>query len=322
VKKKVLILGVSSFGGLSAMNFFYEKNFEIVGTYNKMQNIGKIYQKNIKLKKIELPKDIVKLIQIIKNFKPHYILDFASVCMVNESWDYPENYFSINVVPKIKLIKEISNFKFIKKFVYISTPEVFGKNKNDLKEDLNDFKPSTPYATSKLAVENIIRNYSFSKKFVIVRFSNFYGPRQPNYRLIPKIIISLKKNIKFPLHGSGKSLRNFIYSEDFCSGIYKVLLKKNTLSVYHFSGSSFYTVRDIIVKICKIMDKNPNKYILKTHGRISQDPVYFLNSEKTRKHLNWIPKFSITRGLKKTVDYFVANHNILKKRPNYYKHFI
>ena len=131
--------------------------------------------------------------------------------MVGESWLNPDKYFKINVNSKIDLIRGLKDVKFLKKYIYISTPEIFGSKSKKIDEFFSEFNPSTPYACSKLASELNFRYAFLYQNFPIIisRFSNFYGPNQPIYRLIPKVIMSIKKNKKFSLEGGGQSVRNF-----------------------------------------------------------------------------------------------------------------
>ena len=321
-KENILILGVSSFSGATLENFLSKKNYKIIGTYNKknkleLELIKK--QKNLKLIKINLEKETTKLKKLINKFKPKFILDFASICMVNESWEYPEKYFNINLISRINIFNKKSNFKFLKKYIYISTPEIFGSTKSKIKEIENIYNPSTPYALSKMSVEiylkQLFKYYGFP--LIIGRFSNFYGPGQPFYRLIPKIIYTQKNNITFKLHGGGKSKRNFLYSSDFCKGIEKMLKKGIVGKTYHFSGSKFYSMLEIyntIIKILKV--KNPKLKISK--DRIGKDKNYFLDGKSTSKTLNWKAKTPIVIGLKKTISFYLNNLNNFK---HYNKNF-
>lgn len=316
-KENILILGVSSFSGATLTNFFSNKNYNIIGTYNKKNKLELELlkkQKNLKIIKINLENDAIKLKKIINKFKPKFILDFASICMVNESWEFPEKYFKINLLSKIEIFNKKSNFKFLKKYIYISTPEIFGSTKNKIKEKENIFNPSTPYALSKLSAEiylkQLFKYYSFP--LIIGRFSNFYGPGQAFYRLIPKIIYTLKNNITFELHGGGKSRRNFLYSSDFCEGIEKILIKGKIGETYHFSGSKFYSILEIYNKIVKILRiKNPKLKISK--DRVGKDKNYFLDGKNTSKTLNWKAKTPIVIGLKKTINFYLKNFNNLKQ---------
>ena len=107
MKTKVLILGSSSFAGSSFTDFLIQKKkYKILGTYNSKKNLKKLIFKDklvkFKLVKLDLNKEKNSLLKIIKSFKPEFIFDFASVCMVNESWDYPNYYLRVNLNSKIR----------------------------------------------------------------------------------------------------------------------------------------------------------------------------------------------------------------------------
>lgn len=327
MKKKVLILGSSSFSGASMVNFLLsKKNVLVYGTYRrkKIQSyLPYTHNKNYKSFKafqIDFLKSPKKLLNIIKNFKPEYIIDFASICMVNQSWNNPKIYFQINVLFKAEMLIQLKKFNFLKKYIYISTPEIFGSSNKFIHEDNNNFNPSTPYATSKLSAEILLKNYfNFYKLPIIIsRFSNFYGPGQPVYRLIPKIIACIDKNKKFSVEGNGRSKRNFIFSHDFCNGIYKVMIIGKVGNTYHFSGDKFYKVLDIIKTVCGLKLFKLSKLIKKTKGRIGQDLVYKLGSIKTRRALGWKPIYSLEKGLNEIIMYHNKNFvNISKKLLTY-----
>ena len=116
--------------------------------------------------------------------------------MVNQSWENLETYININILYKSFLLQKIKKFKFLKKYIYISTPEIFGSSKL-IKENCDIYNPSTPYATSKLCFELLLKNFAknFNAPIIIARFSNFFGPGQPLYRLIPKLITCIDNKI-------------------------------------------------------------------------------------------------------------------------------
>ena len=319
MKEKILILGSSSFSGASLVNFLLnKKKYLVSGTYRRKkikQFLPYVYNKNVKSFK-EFQVDFLgnpkKIIKIISTLKPDYIIDFASICMVNESWKNPEVYFKTNVLQKAEILKYLSSINFLKKYIYISTPEVFGSLKKYANENNLIYNPSTPYATSKLSAEILLKNYfSFYKlPIVISRFSNFYGPGQPAYRLIPKIISCIDTKSKFPVEGNGQSKRNFIFSEDFCNGIYKIIIQGKVGKTYHFSGNKFYSVLDVIKTICDLKSVNLKNLIKKIPGRIGQDLLYKLGSFETRKVLKWKPVYSLRKGLKEVIMYH--NKNLIK----------
>ena len=312
MKPKILVLGSSSFSGASMVKYLLDNNkYSVYGTFRRKKVSTYLpykFSKNFRLfkeYKIDLTKNSAQLLNLIAKIKPKFIIDFASICMVNESWKNSQIYFQTNVSSKIKMIEYLSQSNFLKKYVYISTPEIFGSSKKFIHENHSIFNPSTPYATSKLSAEILLRNYfSYSNlPLIISRFSNFYGPGQPLYRLIPKIIACIDSKNKFPIQGNGQSKRNFIFSYDFCNGINKILSKGKIGEIYHFSGNSFDSVMDTVKYLCDLKAYNVKKLIKKTKSRISQDLVYKLNSKKTRKALNWKPVYTLKKGLKEIIIY-------------------
>tara|TARA_B100000902_G_scaffold394946_1_gene452364 strand:- start:6282 stop:7280 length:999 start_codon:yes stop_codon:yes gene_type:complete len=311
---KVLILGISSFAGASLGNHLLKNsNYQIFGTYNNKRKLpfelflkkNKNFKK-LKLIKLDLKKNTNRLNKIIAIIKPNYIIDFASICMVNESWIFPEYYFKVNLFSKINFIKNLDKIKSLKKYIYISTPEIFGSNKKLIKENSMSFNPSTPYASSKLAVElflnNFIKNSNF--KIIIARFSNFYGRGQPMHRLIPKLVYCINNKKKFSLHGSGKTKRDFIFDEDFNSGIFKIIKIGKIGKRYHFSGNKYISIRNLIKKVIKIKKYSWSKLISQSKERIGKDKYYFLDCKKTRSALNWKCKTSLDSGIIKTITFY------------------
>tara|TARA_B100001939_G_scaffold345839_1_gene363340 strand:+ start:924 stop:1928 length:1005 start_codon:yes stop_codon:yes gene_type:complete len=328
MKKKILILGSSSFSGASTVNYLLNKNsYQIFGTYRKKKrNCYLPYKYNKKKKnfrqyKIDFLKNSNNLINIIKKVRPEVIIDFASICMVNESWKNSGTYFQINVLSKTKMIEFLSNSKFLKKYIYISTPEIFGSSKKYIDEKSSLFSPQTPYATSKLSFENLLKNYekNFGFPLIISRFSNFYGPGQPLYRLIPKLINCVDYKKKFTLQGNGLSKRNFIFSNDFSSGIEKMILKGKIGKTYHFSGKKFYSVNDIIRNVCDLKSYDKKKLVKKIKSRVGQDFIYKLGSNMTMRELNWKPVYTLKKGLQEIMFYHKKYLNIFSKKDLLYQ---
>lgn len=319
--KKVLILGINSFSGATYAKYIQHKKYDLFGVYHKKKdNIYTLYnEKKFKLKKISNLK-AVKLSNYISQINPDIIIDFASICMVNESWKYQKYYNKVNVLSKKILIDALEKKKFSGKYIYISTPEIFGSCEL-IKENSKKFKPSTPYALSKLKAEKLFLNSFKKKKFpiIICRFSNFYGPGQPIFRLIPKLCVTLDLNKKFSIHGDGSSVRNFIFSSDFCKGIDLAISKGQIGNCYHFSGKEKISIRDIIKKICKLKKKNYNKSIKYSPDRKTVDQVYFLSTSKTEKLLDWKPKINLEKGLKQTINFYKKKLFLLKKMKFEYK---
>jgi dTDP-glucose 4,6-dehydratase len=324
MKKKVLILGISSFGGANFANYLLKKtNFKIFGTLNNKKKLpfdlflkkNKRY-KFLKLFKLDLTKNNNKLEKLTKKISPNYIIDFASICMVNESWINPKHYFQINFYSKINFIKNLYQQKKLVKYIYIGTPEIFGSDNKPIKESWMMYNPSTPYASSKLALEMFLNNFIQNPiyKIIIARFSNFYGRGQPIHRLIPRLVYCINKRGKFPLHGNGKTKRNFIFEDDFNRGLMKVITNGKIGSKYHFSGEKYFTIKDVIKEVLHIKKYSWDKLIEQSVERKGKDKNYYLDCTKTKRELHWKCKIGLKIGIKKTVKYYDSIINNINKK--------
>lgn len=324
MKKKILILGISSFGGASFANYLLKKtNFKIFGTFNNKKKLpfdlflkkNKRY-KFLKLFKLDLTKNNNNLENLTKKISPNYIIDFASICMVNESWIHPKHYFQINFFSKINFIKNLYQQKKLVKYIYIGTPEIFGSNNKPIAEYSKLYNPSTPYASSKLSLEMFLNSFIQNPiyKIIIARFSNFYGRGQPIHRLIPRLVYCINKKKKFPLHGSGETKRNFIFEDDFNCGLKKVITNGKIGSKYHFSGEKYYTIKDIIKNVLHIKKYSWDKLIDQKIERKGKDKNYYLDCAKTKRELGWKSRVDIKNGIKKTVKYYDSIINEVNKK--------
>jgi dTDP-glucose 4,6-dehydratase len=310
--KKIFIIGSNSFSGSSLVNSLLNKKiYKIYGCYNSKKKdfylpyMSNKYKKNFKDFKINFLIDSQKLNNLIFKLKPQIIIDFASICNVQESWFNPKNYFDINCRSRLNLIQASKKFNFLKKYIYISTPEIFGSSNKTIDEYEANFNPTTPYAISKLSTELTFKAYYRFFKFpvCIARFSNFYGPGQSLKRLIPKAINSIDKKVKFPLDGKGNSIRDFIFTDDFCEGINLIIKKGKVGNNYHFSSNKFYKVKDIIKMICQLKGISYKNFIEFKKDRIGKDKSYKLSCNKTIRELKWKPQYKLKKGIKMVIDY-------------------
>ena len=238
--KHIIVLGSNSFAGSSFIDYALNKNYKIIGISRSKEKSklelkykdNPLKKKNFKFYRLDINKDINKIIKIIKKIKKFlFIIDFAGQGMLAESWFNPDQWFKTNVISKINLIEGLKKIK-INKYIRISTPEVYGSSNKMLLEENVD-NPTTPYALTHSTIDKYLKlqKKEFNFPVLILRFSNFYGEYQPIYRIIPKTIISILKGKKLSLHGGGLSSRSFIYIDDFSNAIFKAInLKKKTNS--------------------------------------------------------------------------------------------
>ena len=240
--------------------------------------------------------------------------------MVAQSWDFPEDWMKTNVMSFSKLINKLSRIDFIEKFVHVTTPEVYG-NCLGLVDEKTIKNPSTPYAISRAASDMIVDCYYkfFKFPFFGTRAANVYGEGQQLYRIIPKTIIKILNKQKLELHGGGTSERNFIHMEDVCSATY-LLMKKGVIGeYYHISGNELISIRELVTKICDMLNVKFEDSVKIIDDRVGKDLYYKLNSSKINK-LGWKDLIKLENGLLKTIKWVKDNYDFLKHEPDEYIH--
>ncbi len=329
MKKKILILGSNSFSGNHLARYLLDKKYFVIGCslsdqskpkFNSLMQVSKKNRSNFKFEKVNINKNLNKIKKIASTYKPSIIIDFLGQGMVAESWEHPFLTFNTNVLSKIKLYNFLSRQKYLKKYIKISTPEVFGsaKIKNS---NFKKYNPSTPYALSHSTIENylLLLFNQFSFPVIITRFANFYGPFQKLYRLIPLAIHKASNKKKFYLHGGGKSRRSFIYSDDFCQGIYKIIIKAKVGECYQFSSKEYFTIKKIVEKIYKKKKLNPKKFIVNVKDRPGKDKDYKIFDNDTRRKLKWKNKTSIDKGIDEVIKWHDKFKNNFNKKDEKFK---
>ena len=322
--KKIIVLGSNSFAGSCYVDYLLNKNYRIYGFSRsaERQKIFLKYQynkniKNFKFIRFNINNNLNVLKKFLKKNKVDFIIDFLGQGMVAESWNNPHHWYKTNILSKVKLYDLLSKNRKFKKYIRISTPEAIGNVKGFISEDTKS-NPSTPYAISHLTQDLTLSAYfKFNKfPFVISRFSNFYGPHQQPHRIIPKTLYCIFNKQKLSLHGGGKSIRSFIYIDDFCEGIYRSMTKGRPGEIYNFTNREYVSVYWLVKKICFLTKVNFEKLVKFSKDRPTKDRSYKMNPQKAEKKLNWKPKHSLEDGLKKTIKWYKDNKNktsILRK---------
>ena len=234
------------------------------------------------------------------------IINFAAESHVDRSILNAKPFIDSNIIGVFTILEILKNQK--KRLVHISTDEVFGSLETDSADENYRFNPSSPYSASKASSELLINSYVVTHDIdaVITRCTNNYGPQQFLEKLIPKAIILAAHNIPVPVYNGGKGIRDWIFVDDHCNAIMKVLHKGKKGESYNISASNEIDVLTIIKQILSIMNKDISNYEL-SEDRPGHDFRYSLDSSKIRKELNWSPKVSFEEGIKTTVEWYLKN---------------
>ena len=235
------------------------------------------------------------------------IVNFAAETHVDRSIANPKSFIETNILGTFSLLE--SSRKYNKKFVHISTDEIYGdlENKESFNED-DILKPSNPYSATKAAADLLVGSYkrTYGIDCIITRCTNNFGPNQFPEKLIPKTIIRASKNLKIPLYGDGNQIRSWIHVLDHVAAIDDLISKGKSGEIYNITAWNEISNRDIVKKILKIMNK-PSTLIEFVPDRPGHDKHYSINSSKIKKEINWIPKYDLDDALKETVNWYLSN---------------
>jgi dTDP-glucose 4,6-dehydratase len=247
-----------------------------------------------------------------------YVVNFAAANVVADSWKYPQDYFRVNVLEQIPLWDAMVKSP-PRKYVHISTPEVYGSTQSTITEHFN-FRPSTPYATSRAAAELLLLNYVSQYKLpvVITRAANVYGEDQQLYRLIPKLAHTILSGGKFSLEGGGKSIRGFIHVNDCCRAIETIAYRGTVGEAYHIAPAETAWIQDIVQMVCNKMEARYRDVVDITEDRPGKDMVYSLDASKLRA-LGWFPVIPLEAGIERVTKWIKRDWDRLQRQPTVFE---
>ena len=235
------------------------------------------------------------------------IVNFAAETHVDRSIANPKPFLETNILGTYSLLE--SARKYDKKFIHISTDEIYGdlENKESFNED-DILKPSNPYSATKAAADLLVGSYkrTYGIDSIITRCTNNFGPNQFPEKLIPKTIIRASQDLKIPLYGDGNQIRSWIHVIDHVSAIDALISRGKSGEIYNITAWNEISNKDIVEKILKIM-KKPSDLIEFVPDRPGHDKHYSIDSSKIKNELNWIPKFNFDDALVQTVNWYVEN---------------
>ena len=337
--KKFLVIGSNSFSGAHFVNQLLLKGNQVCGVsrsaepdkvflpYKWGENIVQINDSkktidNFKFYSLDLNTSINKIDNLLDEFQPEYVVNFASQGMVAQSWLNPTHWYQTNVVSQVELHDVLRKKNFLKKYVHVTTPEVYGSTDEGwIKESFN-FNPTTPYAVSRAACDMHLMSFLKAYDFPVVftRAANVYGPGQQLYRVIPRALLSALTGKTFNLNGGGLSKRSFIYIEDVVNATIDITLKAEPGSSWHISTNEALSIKDLIHKICTLTKVNFQEIVNIDEERLGKDQNYLLDSEKIRSIFNWEDKVNLDEGITKTLNWVKSNLVALKELPWEYQH--
>ncbi len=246
--------------------------------------------------------------KIIDEHKIDAIINFAAESHVDRSIDAPRIFLETNTLGTQALL-EVAADQQITRFVQISTDEVYGSlGAQGRFTESSRLQPNSPYAASKAAADLICRAYhqTFGLPVMITRCSNNYGPYQFPEKLIPLMIANALEQKPLPVYGDGQNVRDWIYVDDHCRAIDRVLRNGQPGEVYNIGGKSELPNIELVKTLLAQLEK-PESLIEFVPDRLGHDRRYAIDASKIIKELDWQPSVNFAEGINRTIDWYLKS---------------
>lgn len=309
--KKYLVTGGAGFIGSNFIRYLFEKYSDI-----RIINLDKLtYAGNPdNIKDFENRPDY-KFVQgdignsdLVAEFMKgcDYVVNFAAESHVDRSIGSPDDFIKTDVYGTFVLLKNAHKFK-IKKFIQISTDEVYGSIEDGSFVETDPLMPSSPYSASKAGADRLAYSYfvTYNLPIIITRCSNNFGPYQYPEKLIPLFVTNAIEDKKLPIYGDGLNVRDWVYVKDHCDAVDFIMQHGKDGEVYNIGGGNERNNLQITELILKDLNK-PNDLKKFVDDRLGHDRRYSLNCEKLA-NLGWEPKFNFEEAMAITINWYREN---------------
>ncbi len=314
----ILVTGGCGFIGSNFINYYFKKNKCQIVNLDAMyycankNNINNDITLDNNYHFYEGNTNDMKLINLIlEKHNIEYVINFAAQSHVQDSFDDSIKYTYDNIVGTHTLLECCRKYGKIKKFLHVSTDEVYGESMLDVNEkhktEHSILCPTNPYAATKAGAELIAQSYNHSFGFpvIITRGNNVYGPNQYPEKLISKFIKLLKENKKVTIQGDGSCVRAFLHSYDTSTAFECILKYGKVGDIYNIGCDegmeySVLDVAKILIKKIKQTD-DYDKWINYIEDRPFNDKRYYISNKKLRD-LHWDIKVNFEDGINNLID--------------------
>jgi len=327
----IMVLGANSFSGQDFVDLLLDETpCRVVGVSRSPQRsplfIRCLARQNGALSRyayhaLDMNTAMPALLKLLDCERPAYLVNFAAQSEVAPSWEYPEHWFATNTVALAQLVNHLRQHDWLKRYLHISSPEVYGSCVGTVREDA-PLNPSTPYAASKAAADMLLETYRRQFDFPVmwVRATNVYGARQQLFKIIPRSAIYLKLGRPIELHGGGRAIKSYIHIRDVSRGELAVLRDGRIGRTYHLAPENGVAVRDVVRAICRRADKSFDDCVRMVDERPGQDAAYVIDATRARDELHWSPDVSLETGLDEVVSWVDQHWSDIRVLPLQYQH--
>ena len=265
--------------------------------------------------------------QLLAQHRPRAVVNFAAESHVDRSIHGPEDFIQTNIVGTFRLLEAVRAYwlalpeadKTAFRFLHVSTDEVYGSLTKDDPPfaETNRYEPNSPYSASKAASDHLVRawHHTYGLPVVTTNCSNNYGPYHFPEKLIPLMIVNALAGKPLPVYGDGQQIRDWLYVKDHCSAIRRVLEAGTLGETYNIGGWNEKPNIEIVHTVCALLDELRPKVdgssyatqITYVTDRPGHDRRYAIDARKIERELGWKPAETFETGIRKTVEWYLAN---------------
>lgn len=271
--------------------------------------------------------------RIFAEHKPDAVMHLAAESHVDRSITGPAAFIETNIVGTYVLLEAArkywasldENKKAAFRFHHISTDEVYGDlphpdevrqgDELPLFTETTAYAPSSPYSASKASSDHLVRAWlrTYGMPTIVTNCSNNYGPYHFPEKLIPLVILNALEGKPLPIYGKGDQIRDWLYVEDHARALYTVVTQGKQGETYNIGGHNEKKNLDVVHTICDLLDEivpkevSYREQITYVTDRPGHDRRYAIDAEKISHELGWKPKETFESGIRKTVEWYLAN---------------
>jgi dTDP-glucose 4,6-dehydratase len=328
--KRIFIAGGAGFIGSNFIHYILKKDKNVsVLNFDKLTYSGNL--DNLKDVEKSSRYSFVKgdvcdknaMERTFEEFNPDFVINFAAETHVDRSIHVgAKEFIDTNITGAFNILEVVKSRPKIKKYVQVSTDEVYGSlslgSQIKFKES-TPFTPNVPYAATKAGGDMLCRAYhnTFGVPVVVTHCSNNYGPYQYPEKLIPFFVLRMLEGKTLPIYGDGKNVRDWVYVLDHCEALRLCLFKGKSGEVYNIGADNELDNLEITRLILDYFKRDKKGNIEFVADRPGHDRRYAIDASKIKKELGWKPRYHFKQAFKETIDWYLANkvwtENVRKK---------
>jgi dTDP-glucose 4,6-dehydratase len=338
---KILVTGGAGFIGSAVVRHIINNTQDSIINVDKLTYAGNLEsltsiqnEERYAFEQVDIC-DPVELKRVFKQHKPDAVMHLAAESHVDRSISGPAEFIQTNIVGTYTLLEAAREYwnslesaaKQAFRFHHISTDEVYGdlphpdevqsSEELTLFTETTSYAPSSPYSASKASSDHLVRAWhrTYGLPIIVTNCSNNYGPYHFPEKLIPLVILNALEGKPLPIYGKGDQIRDWLYVEDHARALYKVVTEGKIGETYNIGGHNEKQNIEVVQTICSMLDElvpKSTKYaaqIAYVTDRPGHDRRYAIDATKMSRELNWQPEETFETGLRKTIEWYLANQD-------------